>query len=255
MNIGQALMLGIVQGLTEFLPVSSSGHLGLFQHWFNLQEPALFFDVFLHAASLLAIIIFFWPSIKTLKLNDYWLLSIGTLPAVIVGLLSKNMVELILAIPFLIGFALLITGIINLLTNRLLHRSITQTKKLTTSKSLMIGVFQSLALIPGISRSGTTLLGGLHQGLNKNQAFTFAFLLAVPAILGANASQIIQLFVEQQPIPTNQLLLAGGLGALVTSLFSLNILKKLIAQARFAFFGWYCLMLGSGIVLTQLMFN
>ncbi|HEX9817862.1 MAG TPA: undecaprenyl-diphosphate phosphatase, partial [Patescibacteria group bacterium] len=110
MNTGQALVLGVVQGLTEFLPVSSSGHLGLAQYWFGLQEPTLFFDVFLHAASLLAIIIFFWSKIKALRLNDYWLLGIATLPAVVVGLIGETAVELVFAIPLLMGFFLIITG-------------------------------------------------------------------------------------------------------------------------------------------------
>jgi undecaprenyl-diphosphatase len=253
MNIGQALLLGVVQGFTEFLPVSSSGHLALVQYWFGLQEASLFFEVFLHAASLLAILIFFWPNIKALKLNDYWLLAVGTMPAIVVGLVGETAVELVFAVPLLVGFSLILTGIINLFIQKLLNKPVDQSTKLTPGKALLIGLFQSLALIPGISRSGATLLGSFTQGLTKERAFAFSFLLAIPAILGASALQVLRLMTEQQPIPASQVLLMGGLGAMLTSLLSLKILKQLIAKAHFAFFSWYCFILGGGVVLTQLM--
>jgi undecaprenyl-diphosphatase len=253
MNTGQALVLGVVQGFTEFLPVSSSGHLALAQYWFGIQEASLFFEVFLHAASLMAIVIFFWPNIKALKFTDYWLLGLATLPAIVVGLVGETAVELVFALPLLVGIFLIITGLINLFTQRLLDKPTVQTTKLTPGKAIMIGVFQALALIPGISRSGTTLLGSFSQGLTKERAFSFTFLLAIPAILGASGLQVLRLVTEQQPMPAGQVLLAGGLGAIVTSLLSLKILKQLILKARFTFFSWYCFLLGGAVIITQLM--
>jgi undecaprenyl-diphosphatase len=202
---------------------------------------------------LLAIIIFFWSKIKALRLNDYWLLGIATLPAVVVGLIGETAVELVFAIPLLMGFFLIITGAINLISQQLLNKPVAQIAKLIPGKAVMIGVFQSLALIPGISRSGATLLGSFIQGLNQERAFTFTFLLAIPAILGANSLQILRLTTQQQALPTSEILLAGGLGALVASLLSLKILQKLISQAKLAIFSWYCFLLGGGVVLIQLM--
>ncbi|HEX9817811.1 MAG TPA: undecaprenyl-diphosphate phosphatase, partial [Patescibacteria group bacterium] len=133
------------------------------------------------------------------------------------------------------------------------NKPVAQIAKLIPGKAVMIGVFQSLALIPGISRSGATLLGSFIQGLNQERAFTFTFLLAIPAILGANSLQILRLTTQQQALPTSEILLAGGLGALVASLLSLKILQKLISQAKLAIFSWYCFLLGGGVVLIQLM--
>ena len=192
MTAWQALILGLVQGVTEFLPVSSSGHLALFQYWFNFQESLLFFDVFLHAASLIAIGWFFWPHIKQLKLKDYWLLIVGTLPAVGVGLLFQDTIEAFFSLPLLVGLALIITGLINAQSQRLLKSLPKEPIPLNEKKAFVIGFFQSLALTPGISRSGTTLFGSFSQKLNKEQAFTFTFLLGIPAILGANLFQVIQ---------------------------------------------------------------
>ncbi|OGJ38851.1 MAG: hypothetical protein A2383_02510 [Candidatus Pacebacteria bacterium RIFOXYB1_FULL_39_46] len=252
MNINQALILGIVQGLTEFLPVSSSGHLALAQYWLGLQEPGLFFEVFLHAASLIAIVIFFWPNIKKLKFKDYQWLGLATIPAIIAGLLSQEIVDLVVAVPILVGILLLITGFINLFIQKAMDKPLASTEKLTFSKSLMIGLFQAVAILPGISRSGATLLGSFSQGLTRQKAFAFTFLLAIPAILGASAWQMLELFTEQIPIPGGSILLAGSLGTLVTSLLSLKILKKLISQARFTVFSWYCFLLGGGVILFQL---
>jgi undecaprenyl-diphosphatase len=252
MNAWQALILGLVQGLTEFLPVSSSGHLALFQNWFAFQESLLFFDVFLHAASLLAIILFFWPQIKKLAFGDYWLFAIATLPAIAVGLLFENAIEAVFSLPLLVGLALIITGLINAYSHRLLKKLPTESPVINTKKALTIGAFQAMALIPGISRSGSTLLGSFSQGLNKERAFAFTFLLGVPAILGANVFQILKLVTEQQSLPSWPILIMGGGGALVASLFSLSLLKKLISESKFYLFSWYCLLLGSGVVLFQL---
>ncbi|MFH2118448.1 MAG: undecaprenyl-diphosphate phosphatase [Candidatus Paceibacterota bacterium] len=253
MNIDQALVLGLVQGLTEFLPVSSSGHLALAQYWLGLQEPGLFFEVFLHAASLVAIIIFFWPDIKKLKFKDYQWLGLATIPAIVAGLLGQELVDLVVAVPLLVGAFLLLTGFINLFIQKFMDKPIVKTNELTPTKSLMIGLFQAVAIIPGISRSGATLLGSLSQGLDRQKAFAFTFLLAIPAILGASAWQMLKLFTEHHALPAGTILLAGGLGTLVTSLLSLKILKKLISQARFTFFSWYCFLLGGGVILVQLM--
>ena len=252
MTAWQALILGLVQGVTEFLPVSSSGHLALFQYWFNFQESLLFFDVFLHAASLIAIGWFFWPHLKQLKLKDYWLLIVGTLPAVGVGLLFQDTIEAFFSLPLLVGLALIITGLINAQSQRLLKSLPKEPIPLNEKKAFVIGFFQSLALTPGISRSGTTLFGSFSQKLNKEQAFTFTFLLGIPAILGANLFQVIQVITENQTLPHWSLLLSGGGGALIASLLSLALLKKLITQSKLYLFSWYCLLIGGGVVLSQL---
>lgn len=252
MNIWQALILGLVQGITEFLPISSSGHLALFQYWFGLTEPLLFFDVFLHAASFLAIVIFFWPQILKLKLRDYWILAIGTIPAVVVGLLFKDSIEAVFSLPLLVGIALLVTGLINNRSQKILTNPPTESAEVNEKKAFLIGLFQSVALIPGISRSGSTLFGSLSQGLLKDRAFAFTFLLGVPAIAGANAFQILNVITDHLPIPNWRILLVGGGAALITSLSSLFLLRFVIEKSKLYLFSWYCLVLGSFVIITQL---
>src|SRR3990172_6163029 len=193
MTAWQALLLGLVQGVTEFLPISSSGHLALFQYWFGIQEPTLFFDVFLHAASLVAIMIFFWTEIKKLVLRDYWLLAVGTIPAVFIGLGLENYLETTLSTPLMLGLTFMITGLINVAIHRLLAKPPKTSAQLNESKALTIGLFQAFAIVPAISRSGSTLLGSLWTKLDKEKAFAFTFLLGVPAIFGANILQFYRL--------------------------------------------------------------
>ena len=138
------------------------------------------------------------------------------------------------------GF-LIITGLINRRSQRLLDNPPQKNTKLNEKKALLVGAFQSLAILPGISRSGTTLMGVLSQNLEKNQAFTFTFLLGIPAILGANLLQILELVTGAGESPNFANLLAGGLAALVASWFSLGLLKKFVEQAKLKVFSNYCL--------------
>jgi undecaprenyl-diphosphatase len=251
MNLWQALFLGVLQGVTEFLPISSSGHLALAQNWLNLQEPLLAFDVFLHAVSLIAIIIFFFKELKKITFKQLFVIGVGTIPAVIVGLLFKDSLESLFHAPTLVGVALLFTGINNIVSHKLLQKK-TEEKEITIKKSLIIGFFQSLALIPGISRSGTTLLGSLGQKLEKNQAFNFTFMLAIPAILGALTLQLVELTGGNTSIPHWSLFMIGGIGALIASLASLGIIKKLIEKSKFMPFGIYAIALGSFVIISSI---
>lgn len=251
MNIWQAIALGAIQGFTEFLPVSSSGHLALAQSWFNLKEPLLSFDIFLHGASLIAIIIFFLEEIKKIRFKQLIILGIGTIPAVLVGIFLKDYLEILLKLPLIVGAALVVTGINNLIINKLLKNNNKKTE-ITHKKALIIGVFQSLALVPGISRSGTTLLGSLGQNLEKKQAFSFTFLLAIPAVLGALLLQTMELVGDGASLPNSSLLIAGGVTTLITSLLSLNIIKKLIKNSKFSVLGVYAIALGLLTIIASL---
>lgn len=254
MNPWHALLLGLVQGVTEFLPISSTGHLALFQQWLNISGSTLFFDVFLHAASVIAIILFFRNEIVRLTAKDYLLLAVGTVPAIGAGLLLENMLETVLAAPLILGSTFILTGGCNFLIHRLLKRGASQTtEKLTPRVAFIMGLFQAVAIIPAISRSGSTLLGGLWQRLDKEKAFTFTFLLGIPAILGAMVLQGFRLVSGDVSLISSSGLsyAAGGAGALLASLWSLTLLRRFLVRSRFSFFGWYCVMLGSGIIAAQ----
>lgn len=266
MNLWQAFFLGIVQGVTEFLPVSSSGHLAISQQFLNISEPTLVFDVFLHAVSLIVIIKFFWKRILQINFKELTYLAIATIPAILVGLFLETKIDAVFNNLSLIGLALITTGLINLTSNHLLHESPNpknlltkvakvfkkKSKKLTISKAATIGVFQSFALVPGISRSGATLLGSLTQNLDREESFNFTFLLAIPAIAGATLLQTFKLFNGTVETVAPSMFLIGGIGAFVASFYSLSLFKKLITEAKLSAFGWYCLIAGGSLVIAYL---
>lgn len=255
MTVWQSALLGLVQGFTEFFPVSSSGHLVVFQQLFDIDQPGIIFDVFLHLASLGAIVIYFYKDILKLKFNDLWILAVGSLPAGLVGFFLRSQIELAFSSIRLVALTLGVTGVINLLTNRMLkqdkpaEKTTSKLKNITTA--LKIGAFQATALIPGISRSGSTIFGGVLTGKSKDEAFSFAFLLAIPAILGASTLEFAELVSSGQfyfPI----VYLVGGAAALISGLLSLSVLKTFINKARFDAFGWYCLAISLVLIATQM---
>lgn len=253
MNIFQAIIFGLVQGITEFLPISSSGHLVISQYIFQLQEPQLAFDVFLHLSSLVAIFVFFFPKLKKITWKEIWFIGIGTIPAVVVGLFFKDALEGLFSSVKLVGITLIITGIINLFTDRSLEKMKPGTTKkfaeLGWKNALVIGLFQSFALIPGISRSGSTLAGSISQKLDRQSAFDFAFLLAIPAILGAGLLQFIDLTQSGFSDINYVNFLLGGGAAFLSGLASLKAFNYIIKNARMEWFGWYCMGIGSLVLL------
>jgi len=257
----KAVILGIVQGLTEFLPVSSSGHLVLGQRLFGFTSPELFFDIVLHLGTLLAVLIVFRADVRTLTFeiiraprtvtgpggirNAYRnranfrlliLILIGSIPTALVGVVFKLYFESFFASSLVVGLALLITGAV-LFATRLVRERGRGLIEFGLAQALAIGLVQGLAVTPGISRSGLTICTGLFLGLDRTLAARYSFLLSVPAILGA-------LLIE-----------AGGSGGgafnsldlglgFLTALFSgwaaLVILLKMVKGGRLHYFSYYC---------------
>lgn len=243
----QAILLGLVQGLTEFLPISSSGHLVIGQRLLGLTQPPILFDIFVHAGTLLSIIFFFKD--KIFKFFSRWsnlkMTFIASLPAGVFGLFLNNYIEAIFSQLVLVGVSLLITSGLLFLTKFTLSKN----KPINLKRALVIGLFQALALFPGISRSGSTISAGLYQGINQEQAFEFSFFLAVPAILAALG---LQLAVNgQEPLNLNINLLGFVISFLV-GYMSLVLLKKLMSQTRFYLFSFYCLIIGLFVLIFSL---
>jgi len=203
MNILNAVLLGIIQGLTEFLPVSSSGHLVLLQKIFGIEEPALLFDTMLHVGTLAAVFVVLWADIWAIlrKLNQPLTayLIIATIPAVIFALVFKKPLEKafetgqFLGLCFLLTSALLVMA--ELLSRRAArgvsaHGNLKKAGEMSWLDALIIGILQAVAIIPGVSRSGATLSGALSRKLDRDFAARFSFLLSIPAILGAAVFQL-----------------------------------------------------------------
>ncbi len=240
MTFLQAFLLGITQGLTEFLPISSDGHLLLVQHLMGLKHVPLFFDVILHVASLAAIIIFFLPRWMKLPRKTLYYVAIATFPAVIAGLVVEPLFESLFRNLFVAGIGFFITGSFLILAHRFMNTN-PKPKPMTAKKALLIGTLQALAIGPGISRSGSTLTAALWQKIDRDQAFSFVFLMAVPAIAGAFGLHVIKGVPLDVPMP---IVGWGFTASFVTSLFALKLLQLVITRQKLNYFGYYCLIIG-----------
>lgn len=245
----QAIFLAIIQGLTEFLPISSSGHLVISQKLLGLKPPILF-DILVHVGTLGAIIIYFWKPLLKISKQTVSMVVIGTIPAAVAGLFLQRYIAQIFDSLRLVGMALLITA--GLLFSSCQFKSLNKQKRLFKylkwKDALFIGIFQALAILPGISRSGLTIVAGLWRRADRETAFRFSFYLAIPAILGALALQIPDL-IDGQVTYLSQ----GILGMVIAGIIgygALKILEETLLSAKFWLFGIYCLILGIIILLV-----
>lgn len=244
MNLIQAIFLGILQGLTEFLPVSSSGHLAVVQSLLpNFSQPGILFDVILHFATVFAVTLYFWKKILRLNLEYIKYIVVGTIPAVIIGFFFKDLIEGLFSNIKLIGIAFLITALLNYLTSKSKETG----KELDAKLSLFVGVFQAIAIIPGVSRSGSTIFAGTHSGLNKKKAAEFSFLLSVPAVLGANLLEVV---THAKAANVNlSLYLISFVAAFISGYFAIGMVMKLLQAGKFKVFAFYCLTIGLAVLL------
>jgi undecaprenyl-diphosphatase len=263
MTVWQALVLGMVQGLTEFLPISSSGHLLIFQQIFGLgiEDSLLTFDIVIHLATLVAILLFFGWQLFKVSWKEWALVIIGTIPAAIIGVVFKDQLEVMFGSDTWVGVELVLTGLIVLGTDWYLEKrkvpvgseepaEASQNGWLVVGKnnpvkSVLIGVAQAVAIVPGISRSGSTVAGAIGAGLDREEAFRFSFLLAIPAIAGAGVLELKDV-VEAGTVGELFSLpyLVGAVAALITGILSLKVFKYVIDQAKLEWFGWYCVVVG-----------
>jgi undecaprenyl-diphosphatase len=269
MSFIEVIILAIVQGLTEFLPVSSSGHLVVANAVLQAfgYPPAtdlLDVEIVLHLGTLLAVLVFFWREVLQLIGRDRQvipLLVVGTIPAVAIGLPLKHYAEHLLESPLLAGFMFPVTAALLIWGSRQPEGS-TSYRDLGYRAAFGVGMLQSLALLPGVSRSGATIAGGLVAQLDRKSAGTFAFLLAIPAIGGAGLLQLIKLGKQFQEGASDAAgaattvplaLLVGALLSTIVGLGALWILLRWVQQGKLAMFAWYLVPLGVVVVAWQLM--
>ncbi|MFZ2153488.1 MAG: undecaprenyl-diphosphate phosphatase [Microgenomates group bacterium] len=241
MSFIQALILAVVQGITEFLPISSTGHINLLQHFFGLS-PSLTFDIFLNTASLLAVIFYFRQKVPYFFKNFKYIF-VGTIPALVAGLFFKDQIEVMFSSVQTLPYEFLFTAILLLSSKYFKHQS----QSITYKKSLVIGMFQALAIIPAISRSGSTIFAALLLGLAPIDAFNFSFALLIPASIGALLLDIKEL--SNLTIFGSQNLIAFFVCFFI-SLASLHYLQKIMVNRSLWKFGYYCLFLGMTLLFV-----
>lgn len=246
MEYWQAILLGIVQGVAEFLPISSSGHLVLVETLLNLHPENMAFEIAVHVGTLLSILFVFRSELFRLMHQLPLMLAIivATLPVVCVGLFMKDQLEHAFASPLTTGIALCCTACV-LWVTQWFDRGTTELSEVSLRQALIVGMFQAVAPIPGISRSGVTIVGGLLSGLNRQAAAKFSFLIAIPAILGAAVLETISMLSESNTVNAQWSVYAtGAVVAFVVGVMALEGLLKVIAARKLHAFAWYCLAVG-----------
>jgi len=271
MDLFQAIILGIIQGLTEFLPISSSGHLVLGKVIFGFEDTGLIFEVFVHFGTVLSVIVAFrndilelvtsffsglmkpgewknlWAADEHFRLS--WLILLGILPAGIIGLLVESQITQAFSSPTFVGITLLFTALI-LWTSRY---ATPLDEPVDWKRSIAIGFAQALAIIPGISRSGTTITAGLWLRLSAENAAKFSFFLAIPVILGASAIKFMEIFSLQLTSAQLWQVFAGTLAAFLSGWLAIIFLMDILRKGKFSWFALYCLIIGvTTILITTL---
>ena len=260
----QAILLGILQGLAEFLPISSSGHLVIVPHLLGWPDPGLAIDTMLHMGTLLAIVVYFWSdlwelaaaalsSLKRRSLDDpqarvAWGVIVGTIPGAVVGLLLEDVFESLFGLPraaaaFLLGTALLLV-VSELAGSR--RRPITST---SWTDALLIGLAQMLAIVPGLSRSGSTIAAGMLLGFRREDAARFSFLLGVPIMAGTGLYQLAKLVMGVADGPPLMLVVLGIASAAISGYLAIAGLLALVRRRGLLGFAGYCTVFGL-LVLT-----
>lgn len=265
MSIWSAIFLGIVQGLAEFLPISSSGHLSVLQnllHLNSLEEGHLFFDVLLHLGTLVSIFICYWADIKGMvreifivlrggrtasgerirqplsSARLFLMLVIATLPLVLIVPIN-DMVEELYYQTWFIGVAFLLTGCLLFVSDKMTPGRKTE-KNMRIRDALIIGCCQCVATIPGLSRSGTTITAGIATGLDRTFAMRFSFLLSIPAVIGANLLGIVDAIQQDFDLAHLPVYLVGMLAAVISGIGAIMLMKFIARKSKFGFFTYYC---------------
>jgi len=267
MEIFEAIFLGIIQGLTEFLPVSSSAHLLLTRWLLKWPEPTdIVFDIALHLGTLVSVIWYFRGKLyiiarafvqsiidRSLKEDPYrklsWLFILSTIPAALIGIFFEDLVINYLRSPLISASMLILVGFLLFIVET---RKVGQRKKedCTVFDALFIGVAQAIALIPGVSRSGITITAGLFRGLSRDEATEFSFIMAIPIIGGGGLIHLVSLISDQSLLSTNSLfLLAGFLSAIISGYFAIKYLLAYLQKGTFYPFVYYRCALGLIIIL------
>lgn len=274
MEIYQGIILGILQGLTEFLPVSSSGHLVLGQIYFKITEAGLLFDVSVHMGTLGAILVVYFSDIKQIFISVFQFLAkairqepaaylfktdenlklagfilMGSVPTALIGLVLKRFEHVLFSSAILVGCMLILTGTI-LWASRRYYRNEKTGAAFDVKRAVFIGIVQGVAVIPGISRSGSTIAAAMFAGLDRQTAARFSFLLSVPAILGAQVLTMKEAF--EAGLAIDAATVYGTFFSFIVGLVALKLLLKLVHTGRFHLFAPYCWLVGALVLVSKI---
>ena len=261
MDIASAVILGLVEGLTEFIPVSSTGHLILVREYFGLQvESGLAVDALLNMSAVCAVLVYFFRDIVSIVKGAFarekaqqtlvWAIAVGTIPAILAGLYFEKYIENTFRNPMVVALGLILGSFVFILAEKLSVKA----SDITVKKGLVIGVFQALALIPGMSRSGMSISGGLLMGLTREKATRFAFLLSAPIIFGAGSKKLADLY-ETGVLQAELLPIAvASIVAFLSGLLAIHFMLMFLRTRTLMPFVWYRVALAALLVVYTLYF-
>lgn len=272
MTFFEAIVLGLVQGLAEFLPISSSGHLALLQYFFGIEgESVVTFAVLLHIGTLVSVFIVYWKDIlelilelgatikdvftgKGLRVNANptrrlgFMIIVATIPTGIIGIVGNDLFTSMYSSLLAIGLGLLFTGTILVVAERF-GSGRKNVKEMKFLDALAVGIMQGVAICPGVSRSGSTLVGGLSTGLNREFAVKFAFLISIPSILGSAVLEVPAMFEQGTDMALILPIIAGVIVSAVSGLIAIKAMIKLVTGKRLYYFSIYTWILGTAVIL------
>ncbi|MHB0885653.1 MAG: undecaprenyl-diphosphate phosphatase [Bacillota bacterium] len=251
-------ILGVVQGLTEFLPVSSSAHLVILDNLLGVRQPTMSLAIFLHLGTLLAVVTVYFRRLLGILVGMFtgrregrlgWFIVIGSIPAAVLGLALKDVFARAFASVLVSGVMLLVTGAILFWSGRL-ARGRRDERSMTAGDALVVGAFQAVAILPGISRSGSTIAGGLWRGIEPKLAADFSFLLSVPAVLGAGLLDIREALKGGEALDLRALILGAGL-SFIFGYIAIKWLIAVVRRGRLEAFAYYCWAVGLAVIVWQ----
>jgi undecaprenyl-diphosphatase len=260
LTILQAVILGLAQGLGEFLPISSSAHLVLIPWLLRWTDPGLTFDVALHVGTLVAVVLYFWKDwwqliikgftdVRSVKGRLFWYLVVATVPGAITGFLLEKKAETLFRSPLLIAIMLILMGIFLYWSDHRSSKKI-EMNNITFRTSLLIGISQALAIIPGVSRSGITMTTGMLMGLTREGAARFSFLLSTPIIFGAAMVKLPGLISNPSAITVDFAI--GMAVSCITGIASIGFLLRYVQTKDFLPFAWYRFVLGALVIIITM---
>ncbi|TXC91558.1 undecaprenyl-diphosphate phosphatase [Metabacillus litoralis] len=250
----EAIILGIIQGLTEFIPISSTGHLYLGRNFFGLEEAGLYLDTMLHLGTLIALFVFYKDILLKLIKNPFsrigFLLIVGTIPAVIAGLLFNDYFEAISKTGVTIGWEFLVTGLFLWFADSIKNGA-KKVEDITFFDSFFIGSFQAIAIFPAISRSGMTIVGALIRKMDKEAAAYFSFLLSIPAICGGVIFQLKDIMIGNVPQISFTSMLVATLASAIFGYIAVKFMISFVKNKSLKLFAIYVWLLGGTILILQ----
>lgn len=271
MELIEAIILGIVQGIGEFLPISSSGHLVIASELLGIEstEGSMMFNILLHFGTLIAVFIAFFSDIKALVIEGIkWifdgfkirniperkfilLVIVSTLPLFVV-LPFKSYIEGFFESTLTVGIALIYTSILLFVSDKIIKGK-KEIKETTYKNALFIGIMQAIAVVPGISRAGSTITAGLFSGLSREYAVRYSFIMSIPVILGANILEIFDMVSTKTPLGMPiYVCFAGVLAAMISGIFAIKLVKYIVKNDKFSIFAYYTLILGLVVIIANI---